>query len=227
MKIDFTAKHKRKDFTLDMALSFEGPVTALFGPSGSGKTTVLNILGGLLRPQEGRIVVDGEVWFDSQAKIWVPAHKRRIGYVFQDARLFPHLSVGLNLRIGGWLRRSVRAKDKRSNVEWDDVIDLLGLNQLLARKPGTLSGGEQQRVGIARALLANPKVLLMDEPLAALDEARRAEILPYIERLQSRFAIPTIYVSHAREEVERIADEIITMKDGSVVGVRRGSDFSL
>ncbi len=217
MSFDIGIRHRAGDFALDVSLSLKGPVSALFGPSGAGKTTLLNLLAGLARPREGRIVIDGEPWCDTAADIFVPPHRRRIGYVFQDARLFPHLSVRRNLNYGRWL-----ARGRGKTVTLDEVTALLGLEPLLARRPGALSGGEQQRVAIGRALLTNPRLILMDEPLSALDAARRAEILPFIERLRDRFAIPIVYVSHAIDEVERIADEIVSLEGGRVTGVRRG-----
>jgi molybdate transport system ATP-binding protein len=215
MSLEIVAHHRIGTFDLDVALTLEGPVTALFGPSGAGKTTLLQILAGLLRPRQGRIAIDGEVWFDTEAGIFVPPYRRRIGYVFQEGRLFPHLTVRQNLLYGRWL--SHRASRL---IDVDAVVALLGIEPLLARHPRNLSGGEQQRVAIGRALLASPRLLLMDEPLASLDAARRAEILPYIERLRDNFAIPIVYVSHAAEEVERLANEIVSLADGRVVAVR-------
>jgi molybdate transport system ATP-binding protein len=215
MSVEIVARYRVGSFDLDVALSLAGPVTALFGPSGAGKTTFLNILAGLLQPRQGRIAIDGEVWFDEEAGIFVPPHRRRIGYVFQEGRLFPHLTVRQNLLYGRWLsRRTGRLVDTGA------VVALLGIEPLLARHPRNLSGGEQQRVAIGRALLASPRLLLMDEPLASLDAARRAEILSYIERLRDNFAIPIVYVSHAAEEVERLADEIVSIADGRVVALR-------
>ena len=215
MTVEIVARHRTGTFELDVALSLEGPVSALFGPSGAGKTTLLHILAGLLRPRQGRIAVDGETWFDTAAGIFVPPHRRRIGYVFQEGRLFPHLTVRQNLLYGRWFHRHARHL-----VDADAVVALLGIEPLLGRHPRNLSGGEQQRVAIGRALLASPRLLLMDEPLASLDAARRAEILPYIERLRDNFAIPIVYVSHAAEEVERLANEIVSIADGRVVAVR-------
>lgn len=188
-----------------------GGITALFGRSGAGKTALVNLLAGLDRPDEGRIAVEGSVLFDSEAGIDLPPEKRRLGYVFQEGRLFPHMSVRRNLTYG--------MKGETGNVDFDHVVELLDLARLLARGPRDLSGGEKQRVAIGRALLASPRLLLMDEPLASLDMARKAEILPFIERLRDEFAIPIVYVSHAMEEIVRLADTLVIMSDGKVAAV--------
>jgi len=172
-------------FELDARFTSSGRLTALFGPSGSGKSSVINVIAGLTRPQEGRVEVDGRVLVDTAAGIFVPKHKRRIGMVFQEALLFPHMSVASNLRFGRWFTPQA---ERYANM--DAVVELLGIGALLERRPGRLSGGEKQRVAIGRALLASPRLLLMDEPLASLDEARKAEILPYIERLRDETKIP-------------------------------------
>ena len=198
------------NFSLDVDLSLPvRGVTALFGHSGSGKTTLLRCIAGLERAQQGRLVVGGEVWQD--AGRWVPTHQRPIGYVFQEASLFAHLSVMGNLRYG--LKRTTGAQQ----AGLDQAIALLGIGHLLDRKPGTLSGGERQRVGIARALAVNPRLLLMDEPLAALDLQRKQEILPYLERLRGELDIPVLYVSHSPNEVARLADTLVVMDNGRVV----------
>ena len=199
-------------FTLDIDLSLpaEG-VTVLFGRSGSGKTTILRCIAGLERPRHGRLNVDGDVWQGDGR--WVPPHRRPIGYVFQEASLFPHLSVMGNLRYG--LQR-VPGNQKFS---LDQAIELLGIGHLLDRKPGRLSGGERQRVALARALAVTPRLLLMDEPLASLDSARKSEIFRYIERLREEVKIPIIYVSHAIEEVTRLADTLVLVSDGRVTSV--------
>ncbi len=214
--IEISCRRRLGEFQLDVDLKLEGPVSALYGPSGAGKTTVLQIVAGLTRPDAGRVVVNGVTWFDSTAGIDLPSHRRRIGYVFQEGRLFPHLSVRKNLAYGRWFRRGRAAR-----VNADDVVELLGIAHLLDRWPVNLSGGEAQRAAIGRALMSDPDLLLMDEPLASLDAARRAEILPYIEKLRDRFGLPTIYVSHAREEIERLANEIVTMEAGQVSSVSR------
>ena len=199
-------------FALDTAFVSEGRVTALFGKSGSGKTTLVNLIAGLVRPDEGTIAIDDTVLVDTTKGIDLPAHRRRLGYVFQEGRLFPHITVRGNLLYGR--RLSPR------NGRWgslDQVVDLLGIAALLDRRPATLSGGEKQRVAIGRALLASPRLLLMDEPLASLDEARKAEILPYVERLRDEMHLPIVYVSHALEEVARIADTLVLLDEGRTI----------
>ncbi len=200
-------------FRLEAALNTgAGRVTALFGPSGAGKSTLANCLAGLLRPDAGRIVLDGEVLFDSATVINLPPNRRRIGYVFQDARLFPHLTVVRNLDYG--LSRTPVAQRR---VALDQVIDLLDIQPLLHRRPGTLSGGEKSRVAFGRAVLTSPRLLIFDEPLASLDCARKAEILPFIERLRDELGIPMIYVSHAVEEIVRLADEVAVIDRGRIL----------
>jgi len=189
----------------------EHGLVAVFGRSGAGKSCVVNGIVGLLKPDAGRIVVNGETLFDSEAGIDVPIERRRVGYVFQDARLFPHLSVRDNLRYG-WKR----SKGDRP-IRFDDIVDLLGIDALLDRRPIKLSGGEKQRVAIGRALLAQPRLLLMDEPLASLDQARKTEILPYIEKLRDELGIFIVYVSHALEEVYRLSNTLVLMNEGMVL----------
>lgn len=197
-------------FALDVDLKLPGRgVTALFGHSGSGKTTLLRCIAGLEKPACGRFVFKGRIWQDD--KTWLPTHQRPIGYVFQEASLFSHLSILGNLQFGQ--KRSGSA----ARVGLEQAIDLLGIGHLLERKPDSLSGGERQRVGIARALAVGPEILLMDEPLAALDLKRKQEILPYLERLHDELAIPVIYVSHSPDEVARLADHIVAMDGGRVV----------
>lgn len=202
----------RRDFSLDVDLTLPGRgISALFGPSGCGKTTMLRALAGLERAH-GRIALDGEIWQDDASRVLVPAHRRPIGYVIQDAGLFPHLSVRANLEYG---RR--RSGEAARRAPLAPVIDLLGIGTLMERRPDTLSGGERQRVAIARALATRPRLLLMDEPLAALDAARKAEVLPYIERLHDELAMPVVYVSHSLEEVIRLADHLVLMQAGRVL----------
>ena len=199
------------EFRLDV--SFETPsngVTALFGHSGSGKTSVLRAIAGLVRTSRGRITLNGDTWQDKD--LFVPPHKRPIGYVFQEASLFPHLSVRRNLEYG-W--RLVPRQERK--VDFDHVVELLGVGPLLKRASGRLSGGERQRVGIARALLTSPRLLLMDEPLSALDHAAKQAILPYLESLHDEYAIPSLYVSHDPNEVARLADQMILLDRGRVV----------
>mgnify|MGYP002780384272 FL=1 len=203
----------REGFRLDCA--FGAPavgVTTLFGPSGCGKSTVLSGIAGLLRPQEGRVVLDGAVLLDTASGICVAAERRRCGMVFQDARLFPHLSVAGNLRYG--LRRAPR---DATGPGFDEVVALLGIGHLLERRPAGLSGGERQRVALGRALLSRPRILLMDEPLAALDAARRAEVLPFLARLRDAARLPILYVTHALDEVDALADHLVLMDHGRVV----------
>jgi molybdate transport system ATP-binding protein len=203
--------HGLGGFDLDARFESSGRLTALFGPSGSGKTSLIAMIAGLIRPQRGRISVDGRVLVDTEAGVFVPGHRRRIGMVFQDARLFPHMSVERNLRYGRWFTPAAERY-----ADMGAVVDLLGIGHLLDRRPARLSGGEKQRVAIGRALLASPKLLLMDEPLASLDEARKAEILPYIERLRDETKIPIVYVSHSLAEVARLADDVVVLAHGRV-----------
>jgi molybdate transport system ATP-binding protein len=197
-------------------------VVALFGRSGCGKTTLINIISGLLQPDEGRVELDGVVLTDTRERVRVPVERRRIGYVFQDARLFPHLGVLANLRYG--LRRA--PKESRS-IGLEEVLALLGLERLLAHRPHQLSGGERQRVALGRALLSQPRLLLLDEPLSALDAARREEVLPYLEKLRDSLSIPMVYVSHQLEEVLRLATQVVLMEAGEVIACGALSDISL
>ncbi|QIG47107.1 molybdenum ABC transporter ATP-binding protein [Nordella sp. HKS 07] len=201
----------RPGFTLAVKFDAGQGITALFGESGAGKSTVLHLVAGLLKPDRGRISVNGTVFTDTGARIFLPPHRRRIGYVFQDALLFPHLSVRQNLLYGRWF-----TKAEPNGITLDQVTELLGIAALLERRPTTLSGGERQRVAIGRALLASPQILLMDEPLAALDIDRKREIIPYIQRLRDELDLPILYVSHAIEEVARLADRVILMAGGQV-----------
>lgn len=207
--ITVAVRHRQGDFALDVAFETSARVVALFGPSGSGKTTLLNVIAGLVRPQAGFVRIDGQVLTDTETRIRVPPHRRRIGYVFQDARLFPHLTVRQNLLYGRWF-----APKAERFAQAQEIVALLGIAPLLARKPTTLSGGEKQRVAIGRALLASPRLLLMDEPLASLDAARKAETLPYIERLRDELHVPIVYVSHSADEVERLASDVVRLDGG-------------
>jgi len=202
----------RDGFVLDVDLSLPSRgVSALFGPSGCGKTTVLRALAGLA-PAAGRVALDGVVWQDDAARCFVPTHRRELGYVIQEAALFPHLDVRRNLDYG---RR--RIAPQRQRIALEQAIELLGIGELMARRPDTLSGGERQRVAIARALATSPALLLMDEPLAALDAARKAEVLPYLKRLHQELSIPVVYVRHALEEVAQLADHLVLMAQGRVL----------
>ena len=200
-------------FALDVDLQLPGRgVTALYGHSGSGKTTCLRCIAGLEQAEQGFIQVNDEVWQDSDKRIFVPPHKRALGYVFQEASLFPHLSVRANLEFG--LKRIPR---QQRRVDMAHATELLGIGHLLDRNPQNLSGGERQRIGIARALLTSPKLLLMDEPLAALDTQRKNEILPYLQRLHDELDIPVLYVSHSQDEVARLADHLVLLSDGKAL----------
>ncbi|WP_417667934.1 molybdenum ABC transporter ATP-binding protein [Roseibium sp.] len=209
--LEVDIKGRAGAFEIEASFTASGGVTSLFGQSGAGKSTITNMVAGLMKPDEGRIVVDGEVLFDRAKGIDVPARRRRIGHVFQDARLFPHLSVKSNLTFSRW------AGGRRDTRSLDEVVDLLGIGHLLDRKPGTLSGGERQRVAIGRALLSAPRLLLMDEPLASLDQGRKADILPYLDRLRSEAGIPIIYVSHAMEEVARLSQTLVIVSEGKTI----------
>ena len=212
MSLSLALRHALGGRMMDVA--FEAPgagVTALFGPSGAGKSTVLAAVAGLLRPTFCRLTLDGETLADTDAGIWVPPERRRIGLVFQDAMLFPHLRVSANLRYG-------ERRARHGGIGFDDVVALLGIAPLLDRRPHTLSGGERQRVAIGRALLAQPRLLLLDEPLASLDDARKAEILPFLARLKTSLALPILYVTHALAEVARLADHLVLLRDLRILG---------
>jgi molybdate transport system ATP-binding protein len=203
---------QRDNFALDVDLQLPGHgITALFGPSGCGKTTCLRAMAGLDRAQ-GRVVVNGQVWQTDAQQQWLPTHQRALGYVFQEASLFPHLSARANVEYG--LKRTPAARRK---VQLEQAVELLGIGHLLDRSPATLSGGERQRIAIARALATSPQLLLMDEPLSALDAQRKAEVLPYLERLQRSLDIPVLYVSHAQDEVARLAHYVVLLQAGHVV----------
>jgi molybdate transport system ATP-binding protein len=211
MSIQARFQHRYGGFTLDVDLNLPGKgVTALFGPSGCGKTTLLRCIAGLTRASQGQLTVQGAVWQD--ATHFMPTHQRPLGYVCQDAGLFAHLSVRRNLLYG-----QMRVPPARRRISLDSMVELLGLGALLERMPQGLSGGERQRVAIARALLTSPRLLLMDEPLAALDVARKQEFLPYLERLHDELDMPVVYVSHAPDEVARLADHIVVLQDGRAV----------
>ena len=217
--LEVDIQHKQGDFTLAARFSAGGGLTALIGPSGSGKTTLANIAAGLIQPQSGRVTFGETVWFDSDRNVFVPAQRRRIGYVFQDGRLFPHLTVRQNLEYAQRIRRLVNdpATEKR-------LIELLGIGALLDRRPQALSGGEKSRVAIGRALLSDPALLIMDEPLAALDQERKAEILPHLEYIRDETGIPVLYVSHAMEEVARLANKVVAIDGGQSVSEGDPSD---
>jgi molybdate transport system ATP-binding protein len=199
------------DFTLSARFESAGGITAVFGPSGAGKTTLVNAIAGLIAPDRGRIAIDGTVLFDSERRINLPPHRREIGYIFQEGRLFPHLSVSHNLDYGRRMR-GLPADAK----QLERIVGLLDIGHLLERRPGKLSGGERQRVAIGRALLARPRLLLLDEPLASLDAARKREILPYLERMRDEVGVPMVYVSHQAAELRRIATSVVRLEAGRV-----------
>ena len=202
------------EFFIEAAFASEGRVTGLFGASGAGKTSLINMIAGLLKPDRGSISIDGETLDDTAAGLHVAAHRRRIGYVFQDARLFPHLDVRRNLDYGR--RMNVLAQDPAHQAR---IVDMLDIEQLLDRRPGKLSGGERQRVALGRALLARPRLLLLDEPLGSLDEERKAEILPYLMRLRDEANVPMVYVSHDAAEMRQLATQIVMLRNGRVTAL--------
>ncbi len=209
--IEVSAIQRLGDFTLDAEFAADGRFIALFGPSGSGKTSLINVIAGLLRPKRGRVVIDGATLLDTERGVFLPPYRRHLGTVFQEGRLFPHLSVRQNLLYGAWFARATGR-----DADLARVADLLGIEGLLGRYPNRLSGGEKQRVAIGRALLAAPKLLLMDEPLAALDDARKQEIMPYLERLRDEARMPIVYVSHSVAEVARLSDTLVVLSGGKV-----------
>ena len=210
--LEVDIRRRQGDFSLDVSFSAEpGSITALFGPSGAGKTSIINSIAGLARPDAGRIAVDGRTLFDSAAGIDLPPQQRQLGYIFQDSRLFPHYTVRGNLNYG---RRG--ASEDSHALDFDRIVELLNLGPLLDRRPGKLSGGEMQRVAIGRALLAAPRLLLMDEPLASIDETRRGEIIPFLEQLRDEIGVTTVYVSHAAAEVIRLADNVVLLDRGRI-----------
>ncbi|SDN91831.1 molybdate transport system ATP-binding protein [Lutimaribacter pacificus] len=210
--LEVSLTHRFEGIALDIGFQAPAGLTVLFGRSGSGKTTIVNAVAGLLRPDAGRIVVDDRVLLDSARGIHLPPHRRQLGYIFQEGRLFPHLTVRQNLKFGAWF--SARTPPR---AEFDRVVGMLGIGPLLDRRPGALSGGEKQRVAIGRALLSAPRLILADEPLAALDAPRKAEILPYFERLRDEAAVPILYVSHSASEVARLATTVVALETGQVI----------
>ena len=217
--IEVDVEERLGAFHLDVRFEADAPIVGLFGRSGAGKSSVVNAIAGIGKPHRGRICISGEVLFDASRGIDVPPERRRVGYVFQDALLFPHLDVLANLTYG----QRLRAASERF-IAQERVVELLGLGGLLDRKPRTLSGGEKQRVAIGRALLAQPRILLMDEPLAALDIARKSEILDYIERLRDELAIPIVYVSHSVAEITRLADTVVVLSEGKCLAAGEVED---
>jgi molybdate transport system ATP-binding protein len=225
--LDVTLSGSQGEFVLDAAFATGGEsVTALFGRSGAGKSTIIEMIAGLRRPRSGRVAIGGAVLFDSAAGINLAPHRRRIGMVFQDGRLLPHYSVSGNLTYG--MNRRVAGA---ASLDFDKVVETLGIGSLLDRRPARLSGGERQRVAIGRALLSNPRLLMMDEPLASLDGARKAELLPFLARISQDFAVPVLYVTHAIDEILRLADRLVLLEQGKVIAsgavedVMNSSDF--
>jgi len=219
MSLEVKALTRLGDFTLDAEFATDGKITAIFGPSGAGKTSLINIIAGLIEPERGRVAVDGTALLDTERGIDIAAHKRRIGYVFQESRLFPHLTVRQNLLYGRWF-----APRELRQASFEEVTDLLDLGPLLHRGTRQLSGGEKQRAAIGRALLASPRLLLLDEPLSSLDEARKQEVMPFLERLRDNARMPIIYVSHSVSEVERLANTVVFMESGRVIDIREELD---
>lgn len=212
MMLSVDVEKRLGEFSLAAKFEVAGGVTALFGPSGSGKTSIVHMIAGLVAPDRGRIALDDLVLFDSATRTNVPAHKRRVGTVFQEGRLFPHLTVAQNLDYGRWMGTLPVDEAERARV-----IELLNIGHLLKRRPGHLSGGERQRVAFGRALLMKPRLLLLDEPLASLDRARKQEILPYLAKLRDEAKVPMIYVSHQAGEIVRVASQVVRIEDGRVL----------
>lgn len=209
--IEVDVEARLGQFHLQVQYSATADITAFFGPSGSGKTTLLRMIAGLEKPSNGTIKIGDKVLFDEDAGINLPPRQRRIGYVFQDANLFPHFSIRRNLEYSHWAGKRISALD------FESVCNVLGIDKLLDRKPATLSGGEKQRVAIGRALLSDPSVLLLDEPLSALDVKRKLEILPFLEKVRDEFSIPMIFISHSVDEVTRLADYLVVLDEGKLV----------
>jgi molybdate transport system ATP-binding protein len=212
VSVEVAVEHRFEQFHLSVSMAAGSGLTALVGPSGAGKTSVLNIIAGVVRPDRGVVRLDGEVLVDTAKGIWRPPHRRRIGYVFQTPRLFSHLSVRRNLMFGSWF-----AGEPPARLALDEVVELLDLGALLARMPAKLSGGEAQRVALGRALLSQPRLLLLDEPLVSVDQARRDEVLPYLDRLRTEIRMPAIYVTHTPADLESRAEQVIAMDRGRVI----------
>lgn len=210
--IEINAKLHRKNFDLDVNLNVQERVTGLFGPSGAGKSTLLSILAGLIKPDVGRLVIDGECLFDSQSGINIPIHQRRIGLIFQEGRLFPHLTVQHNLNYGFNL-----LKKQQQQLSVEQIVALLEIGHLLKQRPHQLSGGEKQRVAIGRALLSSPRLLLLDEPLASLDERLKSQILPFLKKVAKEIEIPMIYISHSMDELLELTQNVMMIEAGRIL----------
>ena len=219
MSLAVDVTHRFGSFLLEARFVSDGRLTAFFGRSGSGKTSLINIIAGVVRPDRGRIILDDTALVDTDRALFVPKYRRRVGYVFQEGRLFPHLTVRQNLLFGRWF-----TPPRERHVTLDQVLDLLDIGPLLDRRPGGLSGGEKQRVAIGRALLTSPRLLLMDEPLASLDDSRKDEILPFIERLRDEARVPIVYVSHSLPEVARLATTVVVFQDGRIMATGSPTD---
>jgi molybdate transport system ATP-binding protein len=219
MSLAVDVAHRFGSFLLEARFVSDGRLTAFFGRSGSGKTSLINIIAGVVRPDRGRIILDDTTLVDTDRGVFVPKYRRRVGYVFQDGRLFPHLTVRQNLLFGRWF-----TPPRERHVTLDQVLDLLDIGPLLDRRPGGLSGGEKQRVAIGRALLTSPRLLLMDEPLASLDDSRKDEILPFVERLRDEARVPIVYVSHSLPEVARLATTVVVFQDGRIMATGSPTD---
>lgn len=210
--IEVSVKLKRDDFALDVALQLNQRVTAIFGPSGSGKSTLLSIIAGISKPDQGRVMINGETVFDHEKKINMPIHKRRIGLVFQDSRLFPHLNVAHNLR---YALKYTPTHEQQFHL--NDIVDLLEIGPLLKRTTHQLSGGEKQRVALGRALLSSPRLLMLDEPMASLDESLKSQILPFLKKITDEIKIPMIYISHSKEEIMQITHNLVYINAGKIL----------
>ena len=219
MSLAVDVTHRFGSFLLEARFASDGRLTAFFGRSGSGKSSLINIIAGVVRPDRGRIVLDDTTLVDTDRGVFVPKFRRCVGYVFQEGRLFPHLTVRQNLLFGRWF-----TPPRERHVTLDQVLDLLDIGPLLDRRPGGLSGGEKQRVAIGRALLTSPRLLLMDEPLASLDDSRKDEILPFIERLRDEARVPIVYVSHSLPEVARLATTVVVFQDGRIMATGSPTD---
>ena len=210
--IEVSATLKRQDFALDVALQLDQRVTAIFGPSGSGKSTLLSIIAGISKPDQGRVMINGETVFDHEKKINKPIHQRRIGLVFQDARLFPHLNVEHNLR---YPLKYTPTHEQQFHL--NDIVNLLEIDHLLKRTTHQLSGGEKQRVALGRALLSSPRLLMLDEPMASLDESLKSQILPFLKKVADEIKIPMIYISHSKDEIMQITNNVVYINAGKIV----------